>query len=1100
MIMKRKLFLAVILVLLFCVDLIHINAETVSGFVEQTQINTTSYVTDSVYAADLDNDGDLDILSASNSDTIAWYKNNRDGTFTEQPAISTTANGAYSVYAADLDNDGDMDVLSASYLDDTIAWYKNNGDDTFTEQPPISTTEDEAVFVYAADLDNDGDMDVLSACYVGDTISWFMNNGDGTFIEQSPISTTSDGARNVYAVDINNDGFNDVLSSSSIDDTISWYKNNGDNTFTEQTAISTTADEVDSIFFADLDNDGNVDVLSAVSNDNTIMWYKNNGDGTFTEQPAISTTALGVKTIHTADLDNDGDIDVLSGNDDGTISWYENNRNGTFSEPNVISENVDGARTIIAADLDNDGDLDIVAGGASYDKIDWFKNTLSHTSPTVTFEVNGGSVVDDYTFTTLSGFEEQPALSTTSDGAHSVYAVDLDNDGDKDVLSASSGDNTISWFMNNGDGTFIEQSAISTTADGAASVYAEDLDNDGDMDVISANSNEATISWYRNNNDGTFTEQPPISTIAFGVLDVYADDLDNDGDIDVISACFSNSTIAWYENNGDGTFAAEKVITSSSNESGSVYAVDLDNDGDIDVLQPGILSQKMAWYENNGDKTFTEQATISIIITYGSISIYAADLDNDGYNDIILTSMSASTITWYKNNGDGTFTEQTAVSTMAVGVYGVYAEDLDNDGDIDILSANYTIDGILWYMNNGDGTFTEQTAISTNADGAIAVYAADLDNDGDKDVLSASANDNTITWYKNIGNSFILNCPLSPTKDGYVFEGWYTDSLLTNPYDFSTVVQNDFTLYAAYSSNQHKVEFIDYDGTVLQSVNYEINADLTGIMAPLEPSREGYSFDSWIGSIPATMGTSDITVTATYTINQYKVEFVDFDGAVLQTAYFDYHADISGVTSPIDPSRVGYTFYNWVGTVPATMGTSDITIIAGYDINQYLVSFDIDGTITTEMVDYLGMLQSVPISTLMKSGYTFVEWQVDNVAVDPDLYVQGLSDTVFTAIFIDITNPIIVGVQNNQVFVKNTEVTITYNEGTATLNNKGFASGTVISGKGDYNLVVTDAAGNITTVHFEIEGGMDPIIFIGVGVVVFIILVFIIRKLVPGRK
>jgi hypothetical protein len=80
-----------------------------------------------VFAADVNGDGYLDILSASwNDDTIALYVNNGSGSFTEQ-IITLNADGAQSVFAADVDGDGDMDILSASHWDDTIALYRNNG-------------------------------------------------------------------------------------------------------------------------------------------------------------------------------------------------------------------------------------------------------------------------------------------------------------------------------------------------------------------------------------------------------------------------------------------------------------------------------------------------------------------------------------------------------------------------------------------------------------------------------------------------------------------------------------------------------------------------------------------------------------------------------------------------------------------------------------------------------------------------------------------------------------------------------------------------------------------------------------------------------------
>ena len=111
----------------------------------------------SVFAADVDGDGDIDVLSASRyDDKIAWYENDGSETFTAH-TITTTADEAFSVFAADVDGDGDMDVLSASINDDKIAWYENDGSESFTAHT-ITTTANGAVSVFAADVDGDGDL------------------------------------------------------------------------------------------------------------------------------------------------------------------------------------------------------------------------------------------------------------------------------------------------------------------------------------------------------------------------------------------------------------------------------------------------------------------------------------------------------------------------------------------------------------------------------------------------------------------------------------------------------------------------------------------------------------------------------------------------------------------------------------------------------------------------------------------------------------------------------------------------------------------------------------------------------------------------------
>ena len=146
-----------------------------------SDISTSAYGAHSVFAADMDGDGDMDIISAGINDIIAWYENNgaADPTWiaaADGEWIATSADEAKSVFAADMDGDGDLDIVSASSNDDTIAWYENNGaaDPTWTAAD-IATSADEATSVFVADMDGDGDMDIISASYADDTIAWYEN-------------------------------------------------------------------------------------------------------------------------------------------------------------------------------------------------------------------------------------------------------------------------------------------------------------------------------------------------------------------------------------------------------------------------------------------------------------------------------------------------------------------------------------------------------------------------------------------------------------------------------------------------------------------------------------------------------------------------------------------------------------------------------------------------------------------------------------------------------------------------------------------------------------------------------------------------------------
>lgn len=132
----------------------------------------------SVYGTDLDGDLDYDILTASSGpNKIAWFENlDGKGNFGSEQVITLEAEFALAVIAADLDNDLDMDVLSASGIDSKVAWYENlDGNGTFSSQKIISTSSETPYDVKFGDLDNDGDIDVISGSQNDDKVAWYEN-------------------------------------------------------------------------------------------------------------------------------------------------------------------------------------------------------------------------------------------------------------------------------------------------------------------------------------------------------------------------------------------------------------------------------------------------------------------------------------------------------------------------------------------------------------------------------------------------------------------------------------------------------------------------------------------------------------------------------------------------------------------------------------------------------------------------------------------------------------------------------------------------------------------------------------------------------------
>ena len=368
----------------------------------------------------------------------------------------------------------------------------------------------------------------------------------------------------------------------------------------------------------------------------------------------------------------------------------------------------------------------------------------------------GASAVDEL-------FSDEHIITRDADWAFSVFAADLDGDGDTDVLSASVEDDTIAWYENRGKGAFYGQRVITRDADGAIAVFAADLDGDGDADALSASWEDDTIAWYENLGGGAFSGQRVITQEAAAASSIFAADLDGDGDADVLSASWEDDKIAWYENLGGGAFSGQRVITQEADAASSVFAADLDGDGDTDVLSASAEDDTIAWYENRGGGAFSGERVITMDAKQ-AYTVFAADLDGDGDADVLSASWEDDKIVWYGNIGAGKFSEQRIIARDADGAGNVFAADLDGDGDLDVLAASYEFettsdddvpfldgdDKIAWYENLGGGAFGRERVITKKAASPTSVFAADLDGDGDADVLSASNRDDTIAWYENL--------------------------------------------------------------------------------------------------------------------------------------------------------------------------------------------------------------------------------------------------------------------------------------------------------------------------------------------------------------
>ncbi len=694
-----------------------------------TDDDTASTIT----SADLDGDGDLDVLQGGN-DGILWYENLGDGgdfnkinTIDAIPATSLIA-------TADIDGDGDLDILSVSTEGKVVSWYENTGGGAYTTTPSqIIDTHYSILSIITADIDGDGDLDMLLAGATN--TGWYENTERGfTYIEIDEVQIAESSENTSLATaDIDRDGDLDVLLARG--NSIVWYPNNGGGTFNNKIIIKQAVGdaEVHSAIVVDVDKNGDLDVLSVVGSD--IILYKNSGNGDYYTPIEIDKVVNELRSAIVVDVDKDGDLDVVSAQNE-TIMWYRND-DGNFITARLFSGELNSAvDSVFMGDVDNDGDIDVLASNTAEGTFQWVKNDIAPQFDRAAFDGQKITINNVYT------------------GGSSITTADIDGDGILDMVTATQGGN-VSWHKNNGNGETLQSNIIATDIK-AIMVYTVDLDRDGDQDVLSTSYTGNEIAWYKNQGEGSFTTHS-ISDKAIGAISVTTADVDLDGDIDVLSASRKNNTIALYRNDGNQTFDVTEVITSQTQGAWSVRMADMDGDGDPDAVTASQEDNTIAWYANDSKGGFSGTPTVIANDVYGARRAHPVDLDRDGDIDVITVARKGDNIVWYANEGDGKEFQVHIIDSDIDFPISVDTADLDLDGDLDVLAASFIDDSIIWYQNDGKQQFT-RNIISDDVNGARWVSTADLDRDGDLDVLAAALyNENsapsnpgvTFQWFEN---------------------------------------------------------------------------------------------------------------------------------------------------------------------------------------------------------------------------------------------------------------------------------------------------------------------------------------------------------------
>ena len=630
-----------------------------SGAWAHNDVGVSTATVYSVALGDLDDDGDLDVVSAGDSgedyEIIAWRN---DGTpfsgLWAQNDVGASAARVWSVALGDLDNDGDLDLVSGSNWEETrevIVW-QNDGTpfSGLWTRNEAGLAGDTVYSVAVGDLDNDGDLDVVSGndAATGTEVTGWQNDGtpfSGLWTE-SEVGHSDSNVLSVALGDLDGDGDLDVVTGS--DSREDYEVIACQNTLVHRNSpfdpaghgVGASTGNVLSVALGDLDGDGDLDAVSGsnADEDYEVIAWRNGGtpfSGLWTQND-VGASAGTVRSVALGDLDNDGDLDVVTGSTSGedfeVIAWRNDGTpfSGTWT-PNDVGAS---AAHVYSVAL---GDLDIVSGsgsGEDFEVIAW---------------QNDG--------TPFSGLWTPNDVGASVANVLSVALGDLDEDGDLDVVSgSSSGEDceVIAW-RNDGtpfSGTWV-QNDVGASTDHVNSVALGDLDGDGDLDIVSGSGlaeDYEVIAWQNTGTPfgGLWMPNDAGSSTGF-VTSVALGDLDGDGDLDVASGSSSSEDYEVITWGNDGTPFSGLWTQSDVGATDTVQSValgDLDEDGDLDLVSgsnTGAAYEVVAWHNVGGsaaeDATATAPAEIGDGQTDDLLRVVAAHNGISGDNDLELAQV-----------------------------------------------------------------------------------------------------------------------------------------------------------------------------------------------------------------------------------------------------------------------------------------------------------------------------------------------------------------------------------------------------------------------------------------------------------------------------
>ncbi len=541
---------------------------------------------------------------------------------------------------------------------------------------------------------------------------------------------------NIHATDFDNDGYLDILSQRTGSRT-ELLLNNGRGSFDENEILHLPFD-IQSIFPLHANNDDFLDIVFSDVFKNVYLLL-NEGSGRGFSQPLLVSQGRAVSAV--ADINNDGSIDIivsLSSSDFTNVCLNSNAIQDMFPSNNCFPiPNSDGS-LVSVSDLNSDGMLDFVIIKEGRGQ----KPEIMISRPQARFQ------------------SDPHHLIRLKDDVSTVYVQKIDHDDRLDVLvdrkitKFGTGYTIIELYINESDGKFSNPHELATVNGFTSSLVAADINEDGIMDLI-IGSDRTTNEIF----DSSFNINStiPLPLTSFRTTDIGVADINNDGLLDiVVGNAGARNQILFNKGPENGFFTdainlpGEAAITTAS-----IAIADVNNDGILDIIvgngddeQNELLLSRQE--NNNQDQNGLSWVSHPLPGAISkSVVITVADMDNDGFIDIVVGNDGAQNQILINQGGNGT--SYVAIDLPSAGIeasstLSMTVADINGDGLVDIVVGGASRLDTFFVVNNGieNGFDLEVVDVPGFSFEISAMAVGDLNGDGYLDLVLANNGEGVI--------------------------------------------------------------------------------------------------------------------------------------------------------------------------------------------------------------------------------------------------------------------------------------------------------------------------------------------------------------------